>query len=352
MSTKGIEKVWELPPPNKNDEKRPLPVNNEPATISSSRTGPSTRTSNASYASVAINSYVHEVRTQQDQIGNSGPVARKPAQISTSQVNRTQANPASQAPDLYSNAPPPYPPPKSGPITRSSAYRPPPSQASNANLNQGDFSISQGPRDGGEKLIENPDNLSVSWAEDDFIAECEQVDPEPPAPLPGRGAAYANPNVRPAADEDGGVSANATAAAPRKVVTKNGWLTPMSHNKKRKRERSGQKKYPLLAGAQIAVHRDVLVRRLDYQQCECYADIEEMVRLYCRDRGVMTVQVNAIPYAPDDTQIGCKVTVKEDDYETLLVKGFWPKPAFARQWYRKPRNNANEDEADGGDPEA
>ena len=140
--------------------------------------------------------------------------------------------------------------------------------------------------------------------------------------------------------------------APRKIVTKNGWLTPTSHNKKRKREKSGQKKYPLLAGAQIVAHRDVLVRRLDYQQCECYADIEEMVRLHCRARGIMTVQVNAIPYAPDDTQIGCKVTVKEEDYDTLLAKGFWPKPAFARQWYRKPRNNGNGEDGNGGDTDA
>ena len=217
-------------PPNKFDERRPASVGVGAGDINPNNTGPSTRSSNISYASVAHYNYVHDLRVQQERAGNNASTSRKVAQTKGSQPSNARTNPTPRVSQIYSNAPPTQPPPKSGPITRSSGNKPVPSQppCMQSNLNQGDFSISQGPPpDIVEKVGDNSNTLLVSWADDDPIVGNDHVETVAPIVQPGRGASVSNPPGVDCLFEYPDAAAEAPVdEAPRKVVTKNGWLTP------------------------------------------------------------------------------------------------------------------------------
>ena len=120
-------------------------------------------------------------------------------------------------------------------------------------------------------------------------------------------------------------------------------------NKKRKRERSGPCRP--LKGAQQGEFREVYVKHLAYKRGDAYIEVEDMVRFHCKENGVRVNYAKAIPYDPEEEEIGCKITIKASDAEVVLDNDFWPDNIAARPWYFKPRNNnrQNESKERGGD---
>ena len=62
-----------------------------------------------------------------------------------------------------------------------------------------------------------------------------------------------------------------------------------------------------------------------------------MIKDYCRSAGVIPGQAAVIPVKDDDTQTGCKVTVRMSDASKLMSDDFWPNGIFARPWRPKPK---------------
>ena len=119
-----------------------------------------------------------------------------------------------------------------------------------------------------------------------------------------------------------------------KMVTKNGWNTvPPS---KRKREKSGAKNLPTLRGVQPKRTRDVYVRGLASADFKTPEDMEEAVKLYCRERGVNINFARVITNAYGSS-VGVRVNVREEDYETLLDPIFWPSDVEVREWLPRGR---------------
>ena len=129
----------------------------------------------------------------------------------------------------------------------------------------------------------------------------------------------------------------------RKIVTKSGWRT---ETKKRKRERSGGRFVPDLKAAPTSSSREVYVQGLDYSQCECHADLEDIVYFHCKNRGVMVIDACTIPKAKNRVEAGCKVTVKIEDYERVMNPRFWPSDTTVRDWEVRPRGGRNAEPAD------
>ena len=133
----------------------------------------------------------------------------------------------------------------------------------------------------------------------------------------------------------------------RKIVTRSGWYTEESRswqveeNKKRKRERSGNKFVPDLKAAPSATCREIYVQGLDYSECMCHADLEDIVFKHCRVRGYHVIDLCTIPKAKSRVEAGCKVTVKSEDYDDLMDPNFWPSDTTVREWEFGPRHGKN-----------
>ena len=128
-----------------------------------------------------------------------------------------------------------------------------------------------------------------------------------------------------------------------KIVTRSGWKTPQ--NKKRKRERSGSKTVPPLRAAVASIRRELYVQGLDYSECSCHADFEDMVVEFCKSQGVKIIDACTIPKGKSRVEAGCKVTVRECDYAQLSDPDFWPGDSTVRPWTQRPRGGRRENDA-------
>ena len=126
-----------------------------------------------------------------------------------------------------------------------------------------------------------------------------------------------------------------------RVVTRSGWN--MVPNKKRKRDRSGNKNLPTLRGVKSTVKKILYVQGLDYSLCTCFNDLEDIVYNYCHSRGVTVSDCCTIPKAKSRVEANCKVTVSEADYERLSDPNFWPEDIEVRPWEQRPRRNRRGD---------
>ena len=54
--------------------------------------------------------------------------------------------------------------------------------------------------------------------------------------------------------------------------------------------------------------------------------------------------VRIIPVRYDVTRTGCRVTVREEDYERVILESFWPDAIRVRDWSPRPRDNQGEGE--------
>ena len=129
-----------------------------------------------------------------------------------------------------------------------------------------------------------------------------------------------------------------------RVVSRSGWNTVA--NKKRKRDRSGNKSLPTLRGVKTTVKKDLYVQGLDYLLCTCFSDLEDIVYEYCHARGVTVSDCCTIPKGKSRVEANCKITVNETDYDALSDPNFWPEDIEVRPWVHRPRGNRRGDADD------
>ena len=120
------------------------------------------------------------------------------------------------------------------------------------------------------------------------------------------------------------------------VASKHPWSPPVSNNK-RKWDRRDRK--PQLKGVEQQPHKEIYVQGISTEGLLTKEEVISMIKDYCRAAGVIPGQAVVIPVRDDDTQTGCKVTVREYDAEKLMADGFWPGGISARPWRFKPKPN-------------
>ena len=126
-----------------------------------------------------------------------------------------------------------------------------------------------------------------------------------------------------------------------KVVTRNGWKT--APTKKRKVDNVSPKPAPTLKGRAATRNRDIYLQGLDMIDCNDQEEMVESIRNYCKERNIIPIYIRLIPVKYDCTRTGCKLTVKECDFEDTLDDEFWPDDVHAREWKR---NRDNDDDGD------
>ena len=119
-----------------------------------------------------------------------------------------------------------------------------------------------------------------------------------------------------------------------KVVTKNGWTGIMSSNGN---ESGNKRDFPPIKRAVPRKNKEMYVRGMSCGDFRVYRDLEEAVKLYCRERSVNTVFQRVISYNKENDNVGIKVVIRECDEERICSRGFWPDGISIREWsYDKP----------------
>ena len=113
--------------------------------------------------------------------------------------------------------------------------------------------------------------------------------------------------------------------------------------KKRKRVKS---KVGTLSGAHVTPQCDLYVQGIAFSRYDSYEDVEEMMYQFGESRNFCFSFAKAIPVRNDKRQIGCKITVDENDAEILLDDDFWPDEITVRVWSPRPRGGADADNGD------
>ena len=116
------------------------------------------------------------------------------------------------------------------------------------------------------------------------------------------------------------------------------WITPEYNKKKKNKKAKVDEPVMELLGAKDSPNKDLFVIMLDYSRCKRPDQLENMVKHYCRRRGVEVLYAKAFVIQSDRNRANCKVSVNEADVPTLLADGFWPDPSYARYWYSNPSN--------------
>ena len=107
-------------------------------------------------------------------------------------------------------------------------------------------------------------------------------------------------------------------------------------NKKR-REAVATKKRSL-KGIKSILQREVYIQGLDFNGFASYGEMEELVHDFCMKGGVPVLYMKIIPAKYDRAQVGCKLAVREMDFEKVMDEEFWPEDVSVREWRKKPRN--------------
>ena len=104
---------------------------------------------------------------------------------------------------------------------------------------------------------------------------------------------------------------------------------------KRKWDMRDQK--PPLRGIGQREHREIYVQGISMEGFSSKEEVVAMVKDYCRFSGVIPGQTVIIPVRDDDSQTGCKVTIKTSDMTKVMNDRFWPDGIFARPWRQRPK---------------
>ena len=119
------------------------------------------------------------------------------------------------------------------------------------------------------------------------------------------------------------------------MANKNKWNT---QGRKRK---NVDTRHMSLKGKKTISHREVYVQGLDFQGLSDYADMEALVQKYCKKEGIAVVFIKIIPVKYDKSQVGCKLSVVEEDFERVVDDDFWPEFVNVRPWVYKPKPGMN-----------
>ena len=107
-------------------------------------------------------------------------------------------------------------------------------------------------------------------------------------------------------------------------------------NKKRREAVSTKKRN--LKGIKSVLQKEVYIQGLDFKGFASYAEMEELIHKYCLKEGVPVIYMKIIPAKYDRAQVGCKLAVREMDFDRVMDEDFWPEDVTVREWRYKPRN--------------
>ena len=136
-----------------------------------------------------------------------------------------------------------------------------------------------------------------------------------------------------AAESGGGSSPNSYAEA----AGDQPWSSPRPY--KRKWDKRDQK--PPLKGVRQQPHREIYIQGISTEGFVSKDEAIAMVKDYCRFAHIIPTQAVVIPVKEDDSQTGCKITVKVDDADRIMADDFWPCGISARPWKARPRGDNN-----------
>ena len=164
-----------------------------------------------------------------------------------------------------------------------------------------------------------------------------------PATMPQGGQSNNNGRKGEKRSNDGQLDRNEKSNSYSDAAKKYQWGTVES---KRSKRNSAHDDVGSLLGAKTIPHREIFVKHLDYTRCSKPAELENMVKTYCRRRGVFILQARVFEQSDCD-RANCRVSVRVEDVEKALDPKFWPEYAVVRNWSATPLNdNANGNEGD------
>ena len=117
-------------------------------------------------------------------------------------------------------------------------------------------------------------------------------------------------------------------------------------NKKRREAVATKKRN--LKGIKSVLQKEVYLQGLDFEGFASYAEMEELVHGFCLKKGVPVIYMKIIPAKYDREQVGCKLAVREMDFERVMNESFWPEDVSVREWRRKPKSDRGYDVYGGG----
>ena len=133
-------------------------------------------------------------------------------------------------------------------------------------------------------------------------------------------------------------------------VEKNPWkkVSYQDVNNRKRKEMEASKKRNL-KGVKSVLQKEIYIQGLAYEGFANYAEMEELVHDYLVKRGISVIFMKVIPAKFDPTQVGCKVAVREEDFQWVIQDCFWPEDVSVREWRRKPKGgNGYEGYGDNG----
>ena len=129
----------------------------------------------------------------------------------------------------------------------------------------------------------------------------------------------------------GGESNGSKGSSYAEVAGVDEWLKPKS-KKKKKKAKFDEPVLDLL-GVKESPNKEIFVMSLDYSRCRRTEQLENMVKHYCRQRGVEVLYAKAFRTQSDPKKANCKISVNEADVPSVFADGFWPDYVDARYWY-------------------
>ena len=128
------------------------------------------------------------------------------------------------------------------------------------------------------------------------------------------------------------------------VASKNPWLT-QGRNKKRKMDKRSPKALPPLQGIVAKPQRDIFVRGLATTGYSSKKEMAEAIRLYCEERGVAVLYARIMVNSSEPGVANVKITVHEEDLETIIDPDFWPAESTVREWFNNGRERRSSNAA-------
>ena len=129
-------------------------------------------------------------------------------------------------------------------------------------------------------------------------------------------------------------SADTYAGAASKPA-KYDWSIADGQGKKRKAD---ERRHSFtLKGIRTISQRDIYVQGIDYRGLANHTAVENEVKGYCKENGVKLLFIKVIPVKLDNTQVGVKLSVKEEEFDRVLSEEFWPEFVTVRPWVFRPR---------------
>ena len=113
------------------------------------------------------------------------------------------------------------------------------------------------------------------------------------------------------------------------------WSTADGKGKKRKT--AEKKPIHSFRGLRTVSQREIYVQGIDYRGFSNHTTVEKEVKGFCKDKGVDILFIKVIPVKLDHKQVGCKIAVKEADFDTVMDECFWPEFVSVRAWVYRPR---------------